>query len=472
MRKGRIALLFPDGVGIRNYLYSHVFKDSDEELVLMHSFDSKTALEIKSLTEIQDMISLPEYKESLAEKVLRELICLSRLRYNSKLTTNSTILKNWNRNHKSISKKVVYRIIELLALFVKKYQSILYLEKVYQKEIRKNEFYRQAKVLLEKVQPDKLFCSHQRGIQCAPFFAAATDLNILTTTVIFSWDNLPKARMALRADYYCVWSDYMKEEMKMFYPEISPENIIVTGTPQFEFYQDATNIIPKEVFYEKYGLDTTKKIICFSGDDALTSPDDPKYLNDLAEELVSHKLDKDFQILLRRCPVDLSNRFASVLEKFPQLIKEAPPIWNFKDKENWTTIYALPEDVKLLVSTVYYSDVVLNVGSTMAFDFAMLEKPCIFINYDQEIKNVPDWSVKTVYKYQHFKSMQGLDPVGWVNKRTEIVEKVTKAVKYPNEVGKDRLLWMNKIIKVAANEESKQVSLKKIFDKKCKLNNL
>lgn len=444
MEKSKILLLFPDGVGIRNYLYSDVFKDSDDELVLMHSFDSKTASEIKSLTGIQDMISLPEYRESLAEKVLRELICLSRLKYNSKQTANYTILKNWNRNHKSISKKVVYRIIEFLAPFVKSYKAILYLEKVYQKEIRKNEFYRQIKVLLEKIQPDKLFCSHQRGIQCAPFFAAATDLNIQTTTVIFSWDNLPKARMALRADYYWVWSDYMKEEMKIFYPEIPQESVIVTGTPQFEFYRDAANIIPREVFYEKYGLDATKKIICFSGDDALTSPDDPKYLNDLAEELVSHKLDKDFQILLRRCPVDLSNRFAPVLEKFPQLIKEAPPIWNFKDKENWTTVYALPEDVKLLVSTVYYCDVVVNLGSTMAFDFAMFEKPCIFINYDQEIKNVPDWSVKEVYKFQHFSSMTDPRAVIWWNHKEEISEKL-------NTLNKDTTVayireWKNKII--------------------------
>ncbi|KGO89417.1 CDP-glycerol glycerophosphotransferase family protein [Flavobacterium suncheonense] len=420
MKKKKIALLFPDGVGVRNYLYSKVFKHTESELVLFHSFDSKTVDEIKGITELKTAIALPKYTESFKERFLRELICLSRLYYNSRLTNNSTILKNWNRNHKSISKKIVYKTIEFVAPRIKKYSTILKLEKAYQNAIRKNVFYIEAKKMLQDIAPDELFCSHQRGIQCAPFFAAASDLGILNTTVIFSWDNLPKARMALRADNYLVWSDYMKEEMKLYYPEIPQEAIHVTGTPQFEFYSDSSNVIPRDEFYKRYGLDPAKKIICYSGDDVLTSPDDPKYLSDLAEELIKGNLTNDYQILLRRCPVDLSNRFATVIAKFPDLIKEAPPIWNFKDKENWTTVYALPEDVKLLVSTVFYSDVVVNLGSTMAFDFAMFEKPCIFINYDQKDKTVPSWTVNEVYKFQHFRSIPNNKAVVWWDKKEDL----------------------------------------------------
>ena len=75
-----------------------------------------------------------------------------------------------------------------------------------------------------------------------------------------------------------------------------------------------------------------------------------------------------------------------IISKYPDLIKQAPPLWNFEPNSSWTTIYPLPEDVKLLVSTAYYSDVVVNLGSTMAFDFGMFDKPCAYINYDQENK--------------------------------------------------------------------------------------
>ncbi|SFB21245.1 CDP-Glycerol:Poly(glycerophosphate) glycerophosphotransferase [Flavobacterium swingsii] len=422
--KNKILLLFPDGVGIRNYLYSEVFKNREEDLILFHNFDSETETDVKKLTGISQALKIPIYKESLKEKFLRELICLSRLKHNLALTKNDTILTNWKSSHNSFSKKIFYKAIERTAPFVKKYNRILVLEKIYQKAIRKNSFYFEIKGILQELQPNKLFCSHQRGLQCATVFAAAKDLGIQTTTVIYSWDNLPKARMALRADNYLVWSEYMKEEMKLYYPEISQSKIHITGTPQFECYEKSNNIIPKEDFYNRYNLDLTKKIICYSGDDVLTSPDDPQYLEDIATEIIKAGLDTQYQILLRRCPVDLSGRFDSVVQKYSNLIKEVPPIWLFKKSTDWSMVYPSREDVSLLVSTAYYSDIVVNVGSTMAFDFAMFDKPCVFINYDQNIKKVSDWSVKKIYHFQHFRSMPTKEAVIWLNNSAEITQKI------------------------------------------------
>ena len=275
-------------------------------------------------------------------------------------------------------------------------------------------------------------------------FAAAKDLGIPTTTVIYSWDNLPKARLALRADNYWVWSAYMKDEMAIYYPEIPQNNILVTGTPQFEFYEDKNNIIDKKLFYDTYNLDIDKKIICFSGDDELTSPDDPKYLEDVAEEITKAGIETQYQILLRRCPIDLSGRFDAVIKKYPNLIKEAAPIWNFNTASSWTTIYPTFQDVKLLVSTAFYSDIVINLGSTMAFDFAMFKKPCVFINYDQKNKTNPDWSVETIYKFQHFRSMPTKEAVIWLNSKNEIIDKLIHHHEYENQEAMQE--WCKKIL--------------------------
>lgn len=420
MQNNKILLLFPDGVGIRNYLYSDVFLDLEKDLVLFHGFDVETILEVQKITKIEEAISMPKYKESIKEKFYRELICLSRLKHNAKLVDNPTILSNWKTEHKRVKNKLFYKTIVYFAKAITQYTQISKLEKNYQKAIRGNSFYKEITVLLNQIQPTQIFCSHQRGVQCATIFAAAKDLGIKTTTVIYSWDNLPKARMALQADCYLVWSQYMKEELILYYPEIQEKQIFVTGTPQFECYQQAENIIPKEVFYKRYDLDPNKKIICFSGDDVKTSPDDPQYLDDVASELVKNGLAAEYQILLRRCPIDVSGRFDAVVAKYPELIKEAPPLWNFEANSSWTTIYPIPEDVSLLVSTAYYSEVVVNVGSTMAFDFAIFQKPCIYINYDQEKKVNPHWSVKTIYKYQHFRSMPNSNCVIWWDKREQI----------------------------------------------------
>lgn len=453
MKKEKILLLFPDGVGIRNYLYSNVFKETKEDLVLFHNFDKETIIALKESASLSGAITIPEYKESLKEKFLRELICISRLYYNTKMVNNQSLLTNWNWNQKSLSKKLFYKVIEKIAVFYKKYEAILKLEQQYQNAIRQNPFYNEVKEILEKLQPKLVFCSHQRGLKAATIFAVARDLGIRTTTVIFSWDNLPKARMALRADSYLVWSVYMKKEMELYYPEIPSETIYITGTPQFEFYEDQNNIIQKNIFFERYSLDPAKKIICFSGDDEKTSPDDPIYLQDIAEEIIKSNLQDEFQILLRRCPIDFSGRYDFVVKKYPHLIKEAPPLWYFNTSKEWNAFYPAIEDVKLLVSTAFYSEVVVNVGSTMAFDFAMFHKPCIFINYDQENKKVEHWSVKKIYQFQHFRSMPNKDCVIWWNEKGGI-SKLLRNLKF----NKTMIDWKTIVLsdyKITSNEINK-----------------
>jgi hypothetical protein len=461
-KDNKIVLLFPDGVGIRNYLYSDVFKGMEEELVLFHAFDAKTEQAVKDITSIEDSLSIPKYSESLKEKFLRELICLSRLKYNAKLVNNPTVLTNWKINHKGFFKTLFYKSIEITSLGFSNYKHILKLEKLYQKAIRNSRFYKEVHEILDAISPEKLFCSHQRGVQCAPIFAAAIDLGIETITVIYSWDNLPKARMALQADKYLVWSDYMEEELKLYYPEIVSDQIFVTGTPQFECYQNSENIIPKEEFYYRYNLDLEKKIICYSGDDVLTCPDDPQYLDDLADELIKNNLDNKYQILLRRCPVDISGRFDIVVSKYPDLIKQAPPLWNFESNSSWTTIYPLPEDVNLLVSTAYYSDVVVNLGSTMAFDFGMFKKPCIYINYDQEVKVNPNWSVQKIYNFQHFKSMPNKETILWWNSKNSLVSLIEP---FKSEYDIENIHKWSKIIIGNSEKASQNISNLLFYDK-------
>lgn len=420
--KEKIILLFPDGVGIRNYLYSKVFKDINYDLILWHNFDSAAVKTIKETTPIEYEYSIPQYKESLKEKFLRELICLCRLYYNSAKLKNPTLLTNWNWNQKTIFRKIFYKTIQFLAFFIKKYKTILKLEAAYQKTIRKNPFYFEVKDILRQIKPKMVFCAHQRALKAATIFAAASDLGIETTTVIFSWDNLPKARLALRADNYLLWSQNMKNEMNLYYPEVDSGKLHVTSTPQFEFYDNTANVIERNLFFQKYNLNPDKKIICFSGDDIKTSPDDPYYLKDIAQELIKNNLHLQYQILLRRCPVDFSGRYDAIVKEYAELIKEVPPLWNNNISNEWNAVYPSPEDVKLLVSTVFYADLVVNVGSTMAFDFAIYNKPCIFINYDQENKTEKDWSVKTIYQFQHFKSMPDDDAVIWWNVKEELAE--------------------------------------------------
>ncbi|MEZ4874036.1 MAG: hypothetical protein R2793_00915 [Flavobacteriaceae bacterium] len=427
-KKKHIFVLVPDGVGIKNYLYTRLFQGGEFSITIFHNFDTETLAYLKKQIPFEKEVTIPAYKERFLEKFLRELIHLARLRHNAKTERNPTILKFWNKAPKSLKLQFFYFLVTTAARVIPSYASIEKLEKQYQKALPRNPFYRKVKELLALHQPDALFCTHQRALKAPTIFAAAASLHIPSSTVIYSWDNLPKARLALRANRYLVWSAFMKNEMERFYPEIPKEDIMITGTPQFEFYFDPKYLIPKEVFYTTYQLDPSKKILCFSGDDIRTSPNDPMYLDDIASAIEGSSLKEEVQILLRRCPVDLSGRFDWVVKKYPNLIKEAPPLWNF-NTQKWTAVYPTKEDVALLVSTAYYAFAVMNVGSTMAFDFGMFDKPCIFINYD--VKENKQWSAQTIYKYQHFRSMPSSKAVYWFNDKGSIAYTLQEALAMP-----------------------------------------
>lgn len=450
-----VLLLVPDGTGIKNYLYSKTFQDIDATLHLAHNFDVATLSEIKKRVTISSEILMPQYQEGIKEKYYRELIHKCRINHNEVLFKNPSIQKFYKPKKTSAKGKLFYNTIETVAKTKKNYTQILSLEQSYQKQIRRNPFYASIKKELERLQPEVVFCTHQRALSAPCFFAAAQDLNIKTITVIYSWDNVPKARLALKADRYLVWSTWMKKELLLAYPEIEDNQVAITGSPQFEFYKDPVNIIEKDTFYDTYGLDKDKGIICFSGDDVRTSPHDPQYLQDVAAQVKASGLDKDYQIVFRRCPVDVSGRYQEVIAQFKDLIIDMPPLWNI-DGNVWSAIYPRYEDVKVLVSLAKYSDIVINVGSTMAFDFGMFNKPCIFINYDQEPNQA--WTTKTIYEYQHFRSMPTKDAVYWFNSKSEILNTLKLALSTP-ETAIEK--WFNVVLE---NTATASTEIRKIIN--------
>jgi hypothetical protein len=70
-----------------------------------------------------------------------------------------------------------------------------------------------------------------------------------TTTAHLFWDNQKQGWHCRQIN---IWfgPNTAKEELNLYYPEIGEEQIFVTGTPQFECYQQPEKIIAKEVFYK------------------------------------------------------------------------------------------------------------------------------------------------------------------------------------------------------------------------------
>jgi len=96
----KICFLVPDGVGIRNYLYSTILKELKEaghEVIVWHALRDNALSEVEALHDMKlHSERVPAYKESIQEKFLRGTIAYARLKYNSTLSDNKSIMTSWS----------------------------------------------------------------------------------------------------------------------------------------------------------------------------------------------------------------------------------------------------------------------------------------------------------------------------------------------------------------------------------------
>ncbi|MDT8347439.1 MAG: UDP-glycosyltransferase [Flavobacteriaceae bacterium] len=415
----KILLLLPDGVGLRNFVYSdfiNLGKNRGIETVLWNStpFDLK-GMEVK---EIQ-LQGKPSLKTDLLKRA-RINIQLKTF----ELQTGNSVFSSYRfpPATKTLKQKIKNGIVWY---YSKTYQNNLSgLRNKLQQSERKTPYYKACLATLKKEQPAMLFCTNQRPVNAIAPLTAAQDLGIPTATFIFSWDNLPKATMVVETDYYFVWSTHMKAELLFYYPYIKEQQIIISGTPQFEFHFDPALKQTKNAFCNENNLNVNKRYLCFSGDDITTSPHDPFYLEETAKTV--RKINTDggnWHILFRRCPVDFSNRYDNVLSAFKNEITALPPVWK-QVGDQWNTVMPTPEDNDRLLNTVAHSELIVNVGSSMVFDGLCHEVPTAYINYNPMQEPVKK-DIHSIYKYIHFQSMPKEPPVYWLNKPTELQEILT-----------------------------------------------
>ena len=455
MQNNKIFILLPDGIGLRNFAFTNFYG-----LGLEKGFDIKfwnnTPFDLQKMgfNEIQ----IKYAKAHPLTDVLKVAQTHIELSQNIKKTNDKVYDSYRFTSTKKGLKEFLKNLVILTLIITNNSKSgLIRLRKWIAKNERKTKLYFDSLETLQNDKPSMVFCTNQRVMLAVAPILAAQDLGIPTATFIFSWDNLPKGTKIIETDFYFVWSEHMKSEMQFYYPHISENQIKVTGTPQFESHFQNDCIISKDVFFKQHNLNIDKKYICYSGDDITTSPNDPTYLADLANAIITlNKNGQNLGVIFRRCPVDFSSRFDTVLEKYKDIITSINPKWK-KIGDSWNTILPTKEDLVLQMNTIFHSELVINLGSSMVFDFVAFNKPCGYINYD--VPNVMSHkSVKDIYDFIHFRSMPSNDAVFWINNSNEMEQKVLKMLgDDSSKVIKEAQKWFEKINQHPPEEASSRI---------------
>lgn len=453
--KTKLFVLVPDGVSLRNFAYTNFYKLAEQrgiDLVFWHH----TPFDLKNL----------EFKELKLKQP--QLYWLSTILKNSKKRIElKQFIKRENDSiyyeylfplsYKGL-KNAIRSVLTLLVTFIfNSEHGLKFIRTMLNRLEQRTTYYNQCKETLIEHNPDFIFCTSQRSVLAIAPMQAAKNLGIPTMSFVYSWDNLPKATLDVTADYYAVWSEHMKQELLHYYHFVSDNQIMVTGTPQFECHYDKALLMSKSAFYSMYNLEKDRTYLCFSGDDITTSPKDELYLRDVAEALKQlNKEGHNLGLIFRRCPVDFSERYNIVLETYSDLIVPINPKW-IKKGGAWDTILPLQEDMSLLANLTEHTVGVINLGSSMIFDYIAHNKPCFFMNYNYLNQNNTYKHGVYVYDYIHFRSKPNNDVVIWLNHPDDISKNILKIMTNNHHVVNAAAKWFEIINQTPYEKASNRI---------------
>jgi len=422
MRK-KAFIFLPDGVGLRNFALTN-FNEIGKAMGYEITYWNNTPFKIKEELGYNEVV--------IENHTLNPwTIVYTRARKRCELNVFDKKFKesvyntyNFPQSYKGIKNVIKSLNVDFLVATKSTEKGVISIRERIKKLERLTSKYEDCKKQLQEHKPDIVFCTNPRPTQAIAPILAAQDLGIPTATFIFSWDNLPKATTLIEPDFYFVWSDYMKNELLQYCPYVKSQQIFVTGTPQFESHFDISLLQSREAFFAKHNLDFTKKYICFSGDDIVTSPLDQYYLEDLAKSVVElNKQGYNLGIIYRKCPVDFTNRYDAILEQYKNVITSITPLWK-PVGTSWNEIMPTKEDFALQANICEHTEFVGNIASSMVFDFVAHDKSCLFFDYEQPQLKKGIRDIGQNYKYIHFRSMPSKDAVLFVYNKKELTEKV------------------------------------------------
>ena len=376
----KIGIVITDGVGYRNFILSDFMVEAQKQfsrVVLLSCLPKEAYADLDLACEI---IELDVFEESFITWFFRKTKEVAHLQLHRK--GNFGITDNFKANY-STTKTPRGFATRLIYQFTNWFHSeswILRYNRWQQLTFKKHPITKKYKQLLNELQLDSLFFTHQRPPYIAPLVLVAEQLHIKTTAFIFSWDNLAsKGRMAANFDGYLVWSDLMKEELLTFYTSIQPEQVAVVGTPQFEPYILSRYGYCKNEFHQRFGLDANQPTLLFSCGDVSTSPNDPLYIETIAKAIAENKIAPAVNLLVRTSPAESPDRFFTLAAKYP-FIRWNYPQWiqaRSNHQESWSQRIPTVADVHDLKSVLQHAAININMLSTMSLDFMLFKKPVI-----------------------------------------------------------------------------------------------
>ena len=299
--------------------------------------------------------------------------------------------------------------------------------------MRLSNFSRDYKEIFNHHNPDLVIVTRVlRGSPDYPILKEAALRKISVVALVSSWDNFTtKGFFPFGVKKLVVWNQIMKEEAEELFG-FPTKDIFISGIPRFDNYFNLNDKRSKEVFFKAHDLDIRKKLITYTtGNKSLVLPPGDKTSAevDIAIEIASAITKgsiKDAQLLVRLHPLADESDYAPLINMKHVKIQIPGKKNSFIDR-----LFSKDDD-RLLAETLIYSDVILNVASTITIDAAIFDTPSISISYDPRGELPTEFSVKRIYEYEHYRKLIKTGGVNIAASPVEMIDKIKEYILKPS----------------------------------------
>jgi hypothetical protein len=290
----------------------------------------------------------------------------------------------------------------------------------------KNNLAKQHINKIKKINPEFILSTaHVTNFE-QDYFLAYHQLGFKLVSHILSFDNL-LSRGFIPLNHFSkilVWNNQMKTEAEKYY-EYQSNNIIITGTPQFELNLNDDEIEDLDYYQmkKKQGV-----IVLYCANHYTHTPTEPLLIEKIIADSEKNKTLKGATWVIRLHPLDNYQRWDEFKNNNPYVIIDTP--WENSNKHNWS----LPpkEEFLKLGWLIKNSTIIINIASTITLDAISLNKPVICVGFSTENELESEYYRKA-YHSAHYKSITTSECFDLADNMEDLINLMEENILYPNK---------------------------------------
>jgi hypothetical protein len=233
-----------------------------------------------------------------------------------------------------------------------------------------------------------------------PLIKSARTREIPVISIDTTSDNIVSKRPTyLPPDAMTAWSGRMRDEAVRFY-RLQPSSITVTGGSPFDVFFFPDRLLPRVDFLKSLGLDPSRKLIVFTLNSPIFSPQNPLYIKFLLEAIRHGQISGRPNVVVRLHPWDLNSDHGDLVKGYSDVHLERP--FGVPDAASVYECIPSRDEVLHYGALMTHADVLINIASTTTLDAIAADTPVVSIAFDME-PVVPELATERLYELSHCK---------------------------------------------------------------------